>query len=236
STFDYSKYSSSCTPTQYCGFVWHKRDPNVPLGGFPTRALFWQPRFGVAYDITGSGKTVLRGGWGRYYYHAGQFTAGLDVSAGVQTVTVNTGTIGGEHLFAKNLDTLNFGSAALSPAAVDSKDDRQAYTDSYSFTISRRLPWSSMLEVAYVGNQTRDIPSEGNGGSLLFSTKNINLVPLGALLSSNNGGVDPASLDPNQFRPLLGFSDLYLSTHNGWANYNALQVTWGRTQGRYTVS
>ena len=57
--------------------------PSVPIGGFPTRALFWQPRFGMAYDITGSGKTVLRGGWGRYYYHSGQFTNGLDVAAGV---------------------------------------------------------------------------------------------------------------------------------------------------------
>jgi hypothetical protein len=190
----------------------------------------------MAYDLTGSGKTVLRGGWGRYYYHAGQFTSGLDVSAGVQTVTVNTGTIGGAPLFAKNLDSLNFSSAALSPAAVDGKDDRQAHTDSYSFTISRQLPWSSMLEVAYVGNQTRDIPSSGNGGSLGFNTKNINLVPVGALLSSNNGGVDPASLDANKFRPLLGFSDLNLATNNGWANYNALQVTFVRTKGRYTIN
>src|SRR5207253_11244351 len=144
--------------------------------------------------------------------------------------------VNGVPVLARNLDTINVADQASSPGAVDSTDDRQAHTDSYSFTVSQRLPWSSQLEVAYVGNQTRDIPSSGNGGSLGFNTKNINLVPVGALLSGNNGGVDPASLDANKFRPLLGFSDLYLATNNGWANYNALQVTWVRTKGRYTIN
>jgi hypothetical protein len=189
----------------------------------------------MAYDVFGKGNTVLRGGWGRYYYHAGQFTNGLDVSAGVQTVTIPN-NFGGVPLLAKNIDTLNFSSAALSPAAVDSKDDKQAYTDSYSFTISQRVPWSSLLEISYVGNQTKDIPGSGNGGSLNANTMNINLVPPGAMLSSNNGGVDPNTLDANNFRPLKGFSDLYLATNNGWANYNSLQVTWVRSRGRYSIN
>lgn len=233
--FDYSKYSSSCAPTDYCGFVWHKRDPKVPIGGFPTRALFYQPRFGLAYDVTGSGKTVIRGGWGRYYYHIGNFGGPQDLGEAVYSVAI-TPSITGSRLFAKNIDTLNFANAALSPSVTDSKDDLQPYTDSYSFTISRRLPWMSLLEVSYVGNQTRDIPSTANGASLGFNTKNINLVPVGALLASKNGGVDPNALNPNNFRPLQGFADLYVATNNGWANYNALQVTWVRTQGRYTIN
>jgi hypothetical protein len=117
---------------------------------------------------------------GRFYYHSGQFTNGLDVAAGVQTYNLPN-NINGSPVLARNIPSLNLAAQALSPAAVDSKDDRQPHTDSYSFTVSRRLPWSSMLEVAYVGNQSRDLPISSGAGS------NINLVPVGAMLSSKNG-------------------------------------------------
>jgi len=97
--------------------------------------------------------------------------------------------------------------------------------------------------VAYVGNRTRDIPSSGNGGSEGFATLNINKVPIGSMLASANGGKDPNNLpcvgslcQGDQFRPYLGYSDLDLATNNGYSNYNALQVTWLRTKGKYDIN
>ncbi|PYV21551.1 MAG: carboxypeptidase regulatory-like domain-containing protein, partial [Acidobacteria bacterium] len=76
-----------------------------------------------------------------------------------------------------------------------------------------------------------------------FNTLNINKVPLGAMLSSNNGGQDPNNLpcvgslcNGDQFRPLLGYQDLYVANNNAYSNYNALQVTWLRTKGRYDIN
>lgn len=241
----YTGQACTSAPT-FCGFDWHKKNASIPIGGFPTRFAYYQPRFGAAYDLLGTGKTVLRGSWGRYFFHAGQFTAGLDASAGVATtglgnnVSVNGNTV---PLYASELDALTASALPASPAAVDGKDDKQAHTDFYNFTVSQQTPWSSLLEVSYVGNRTRDIPSSGNGGSAGFNTLNLNLVPLGSMLASKNGGKDPNNLpcvgslcSGNQFRPLLGYGDLYLATNNAYANYNALQVTWLRTKGRYDVN
>jgi Carboxypeptidase regulatory-like domain len=241
SIFDQAAYTagggSTCAgaPT-FCGFEWHAKNGSVPLGGFPTRALFYQPRFGAAYDLRGNGRTVLRGGWGRFYYHSGQFTNGLDASAGVATAGLSptswvggTGcptNNGGARLFASYLSCLNVAASPASPAAVDSNDDRQPYTDSYSFTIGRRTPWRGYFEAAYVGNRSRDLGNTSGGAG-----SNINMVPLGAMLTATN----PGTADANKFRPLQGYGDLNEATNNLYANYNSMQLSWIRHAGRYTV-
>jgi len=229
SVFDYSKFSSSCKPTDYCGFLWNKRDPSVPLGGFPTPNIFVQPRFGLAFALNSN--TVIRGGWGRYYYHSGQFTTGLNVSAGMQTVNLsNNQGPGNTPLQASQLDSLNFTTSALSTGAVDRKDSLDPVTDNYDFTISRRVPWAGLVEVAYVGNQSRNLLNQSGFGS------DINLVPVGAMLSSKNGGVDPNGLNANNFRPLQGFAGLPLATNNLFANYNSVQAKYIRTKGRSVIN
>ncbi|HMF77707.1 MAG TPA: carboxypeptidase-like regulatory domain-containing protein [Bryobacteraceae bacterium] len=227
SVFNQSQYDGpGCTaaPT-FCGFNWHSRSSNVPIGGFPTRGLFWQPRVGVAYDLTGKGNTVLRGGWGRFYYHSGQFTAGLDTSAGSQTVTLTPTLIGNQRLLASKLNTYAIPNALAAPTAVDSQNDRQPYTDSYSATVAQRLPWASLLEVAYVGNRSRDLQITGGAGS------NINLVPVGSMLSASN----PYTATPNAYRPIQGYGDINLISNTLYANYNSLQVTWARQRSLYTI-
>ena len=239
SIFNVSQFNPGCAaaPT-FCGFAWHTRDKSVPIGGFPTRALFYQPRLGIAYDLSGSGQTVLRGGWGRFYYHSGQFTNGLDASAGVATADLKPSNwVGGpgcptndpqngSALYTAYFSCLNVAASPASPAAVDSKDDKQPYTDSWSFTVDQQTPWQGLLEAAYVGNRSRDLQNtQGGAGS------NINLVPLGAMFSATN----PGTANANLYRPLQGYGDLNLATNKNYSNYNALQLSWARHAGLYTI-
>jgi hypothetical protein len=214
----------AAAPT-FCGFEWHSRASTVPLGGFPARAVFWQPRLGVAYDLFGKGNTVLRGGWGRFYYHSGQFTSGLDTSAGSEGITLTPASIGSRPLVASQLNTIPFTAEPATPTAVNYLDNSQPYTDSYSFTVSQKVPWAGLLEVAYVGNSSHALQNAGGYGS------NINLVPVGAMF----GAANPGLANPNNYRPYLGYGDINEATNNLYANYNALQVKWAHQGKRSTI-
>ncbi len=235
SVFNASQYQNqACTsaPT-FCGFNWHSRQSSVPLGGFATRAAFWQPRFGLAYDVFGKGNTILRGGWGRFYYHSGQFTSGLDTSAGSANITVTPNSINNKELLVSNLASLGFAGQPSAPGAVVGNDSKQPYTDSYSFTISQKTPWKGLLEVGYVGNSSRDLQSGAGYGS------NQNLVPVGAFFKTDpvTGTVapNPALANANDYRHFLGYGDINLATNNLYSNYNAFQATWAHQTSRTTL-
>ena len=221
-TFDYSKFNPNAASADYSGFSWNKRDPSVPLSGFPSRKLYWAPRIGLAYDVFGTGRTVLRGGWGRFNFHSPQFTSGLDASAGVRSITVN-----GVNTFSE-LAALNPVGNPAGAQAVDRTDDRTPYSDSYSFTVSQRTPFRGIFELSYVGNQSKNLLNDGNAGS------SINNVPYGALFKAG-AGVDVNNADIDVYRPLKGFQDVNIITHGLYQNYNAVQASWGRTSGRYNM-
>lgn len=226
--FDPALYKQGEGSNNFNGFAWNGANKSVRNSGFGTRPLYPAPRVGFAYDVFGTGKTILRGGWGQFYFQDFQFTVGLDVSAGVRSASIDNTS------FSAVANTRVEGNLPTLAAGVNPNDDKRGLTRSYSFTLAQRLPMSSLIEVAYVGNRSSNLLNR-SGADPITAGINPNAVPPGALFRFG----DPQTVTQEQIdstRRFQGYQNLAIANHTLYQNYNALQVTWLRTKGRYNVN
>jgi len=224
------------------GMRWNAIDSTVPSSGRTTSAVFVSPRFGMSFDMFGNGKTLLRGGWGAYYYHDSiDGYAGAESTAiGARKCAVYAATWLGDIDNGTNVSC----NAVLGSYAVDPTDKKQSVTHTYNFTISQNMPGNSLLEIAYSGNETTN---------MINPLQNRNVIPLGAFFGTNQvtgqvetihdieagkrvdaAGNTLATITTDQYRPMQQYGPLYVVTHGAWANYNSLQVSWNKPRGAFT--
>ena len=214
--WDPSLYSASAPATDFPGVTWTARDGSVPRSGVEVQSLFWAPRVGFAYDITGSGRTLVRGGYGVFNFHdpQGPYSGFIDLPYGV-TFT-NASNVKLSDVPAVNPNTQPALSGAI---AVD--DDGQPRTQSWSLTVQQRIPFRFVVEAAYVGSKSDHLLNSG--------LSNINTVPFGAMLNDPFG-------DPNRYRPLRQYGNLPVSRHTHYQNYHGLQTLLSRQGTRFTFT
>ena len=137
---------------------------------WPTVAL--APRFGAAYDVTGSQRLVIRGGGGVFFDRP--------PSDSVQNLVSNPPFSNGIILRAvrvQDLATAQGGPVPASQIFAYQYDDGLPSSFQWNGGVQMALPWSSSLDVTYVGQHAWNQQNATGAGA---NGQNLNAVDFGA--------------------------------------------------------
>jgi hypothetical protein len=197
----------------------------------------FQPRIGVAWDLSGEGKTVLRFGFGRYMSRSQVIGDLLNMSNNPPwTQNVDTGWQGdtlrlSDCPVCRSLDTIGPGLknalAGVSPDtmfAATNTNFRPPESWQWNVTVSREVLKDTVVEASYIGNKGSHIWRRG----VPYNPVTLNARPQIALAQRNNTSLTPSDQSVtslvNANKVFKGLGPITASESTGESNYNALQV------------
>jgi hypothetical protein len=204
------------------------------------RGVHYGPRFGLAWTPEGAaGKTVVRMGGGVFYerIQGNMIFNQINFPPGLLTPKIYYG----------NLNDIAKSAGTLFPLAAAglSSEGKLPTVYNYNLSVQRQLPTGILLDVGYVGTQTRHglarVPFNEPGFGAAWLPQNQD--PTRAVTSSNVLGDNALPVD--LYRPYPGYVGVgvsvgqsglgaggFVSTYGSSANYNALQVSVHRRMSR----
>ncbi|HTE90098.1 MAG TPA: carboxypeptidase regulatory-like domain-containing protein [Terriglobales bacterium] len=226
----------------------YTKNNEIPDGGWNSRGIMLEPRFGFAYDLLGRHNTILRGGFGMMHDRTQGnliFNTVFNNPAVVQTPSVSANNIA-------NLPFLSTSSSEI-PTQGDggvlgaARDGQVPTIYSFSFGVQHELTSSMTLDLAYVGSLSRH----------LVTSRDINAIPYGFAFTlaaqdpnacgwGGTVGTDPyllpeyaaagysfsgicalgrSSYINTPLVPFKGYSQIPYLEFNGTSNYNSLQAS-----------
>jgi len=194
----------------------------------------WAPRFSLAWDVTGKGKTVVRAGFGIFYdaYSQDMFIGHIPFSSSFDPGPAYSGLPGVGQIsfgsptgeaFAQNVPVFGNYTPMGDAFGVD-PHIRTPYMENYNLNLQQQLSRKIVLQVGYVGSE----------GHKLLNFIDINQPSAAQIWASDCAGVTGVALGQPCPTGTIGFVPRRLNnnlTYIYWegsaasSNYNALQTT-----------
>jgi hypothetical protein len=213
----------------------HAGKNGTPRGLINNRGIQWGPRLGLAYSV--DKKTVFRAGGGVFYERIATSAVGYTTNFLTSPPDVQLSQI-----YYGNLTDLGNAAGTLFPLQVTqiAKDGHVPTTYNFNAGIQRELPMRVLLDVSYVGTQSRHLTEFAPFNALPYGSAWLpqNQDPTNANFGKLDGS---AALLGNLYRPYPGYaggkvtvgqSAQALYDFGASSNYNALQIAINRRAGK----
>jgi hypothetical protein len=221
-------FKSSIAPNAPVGMQFNG-DPGSHASVYKDNFAAFGPRVGFAYNLHGTGRSVVRGAFGIFYgfpegllYQRTDAAQPVDLYLNIpnppQWDNVYTGFTGGDpfprgQVSPSQFATYNFilpvSGGLLDPAS------KVAYTENYNLTVEQLLPGQISLSVGYVGNHAVHIMGSRQFNPAVYTA---------------NAGDTVGNENSRRLYPGLGAVELAQSYE--YANFNSLQINATRRVAR----
>jgi hypothetical protein len=190
--------------------------------------LFFDPRFGVAWDPMGDGKMAIRASFGVFH----QGTGGPAIQGGGPAYRFD------QVIRYTDMNSYFTGVGPTAPGSIGSttgaggywkNGQKQPLTYNYTFAIQKDLGWHTVLDVAYVGNTTHHQTRIQNMNMLAQGVK---FLPSSRDNTVTASAANPGALPDNFLRPIVGYGDIWIGGPGYSSRYDSLQVQANRRFAR----